>query len=215
MAIYQAGYLSPIKNKLGNAVGRRWRNLNVLSVYNGTPRNPRSTRQQLQRTKFAALARLAMSYANAANIGFAGAVAGTKNFGRSMFMKQNYKFVHSDTPGSATIDYEDLLLSQGSLTEADFGAASFSNPLEINVTNTDNSGVGTAKATDKLYVFAYCPEGQILLEQTAAAVRSDASVKITCPAFTVGQRAHVYGFAVSEDGEKTSATRYLGTGTIS
>lgn len=215
MAIYQAGYLSPIKNKLGNAVGRRWRSLNVLSVYNGTPRNPRTTRQQLQRSKFAALARLAMNFANAANIGFAVAVAGTKNFGRSMFMKQNYRFVHSDTPGSATIDYEDLTVSMGSLTDPQFGAASFSNPLEINVTNTDNTGVGTAKATDKLHVFAYVPESELLLEQTADAVRSDASVKITCPAFTVSQRAHVYGFAVSADGEKISATRYLGSGTIS
>lgn len=218
MAIYFAGYLSPIKNKLGNAVGRKWRTLDVLSAYNGHPRNPRTTAQQIQRGRFGAAAILAGAFGDAVLLGFEAVCKGTKIPQKSFFIKKNWESITSDTPGSITIDYTTLVIAQGTLVKPAMGAPTFTNPLEVGVVNTDNSGTGNAKATDYIYVFVYSPEaGAGIL--SSGNKRADASVTVDVPASMNGHRVHVWGFAYGdpdhENAGLVSGSTYLGTGTIS
>lgn len=217
MAIYFAGYLSPIRNKLGNAVGRKWRTLDVLSVYNGRPRNPRTEAQQLNRTHFGSLAFLAMAFNNVIKIGLKPICDGTPIPERSMFIKKNWDAVSVDTPGSATVSYDDIVISQGGLVEPVLANATFTNPLEVAVAQTDTSDAEGALATDIVRLFAYSPEagaGVMSDEET----RSTSTPKITVPAYMNGHRVHVWGFAYGKAGTtnagKVSGSLYLGTGTI-
>lgn len=212
MAIYDAGYLSPIKNKLGNAVGRRWRNLNVLAVYNGRPRNPQTEKQQLIRTRFAVAASLARALSRALWIGLLNVTKGTSVPPRSKFISMNWDFFHADSPGSGSVDYADLKIAEGALVEANFGSPSFSTPNSIVVNMTPNADGQDALASDLVYAVAYSPEDGTSV--MASKTREDSQITIDCPDRWAGQRVHVYGFATREDGSITSMSRYLGSGTV-
>lgn len=217
MAIYFAGYLSPFRNKLGNAVGRKWRTLDVLSVYNGRPRNPRSTAQQINRTKFAGAASLACSFNAAIKIGLKPICDGTPIPERSMFIKKNWDAIQCDTPGAATVDYTELVIAEGGLPEAQFGAASFADPLAVEVPMNDSSDGNQALETDKVRIFVYSPEAGAGMLSTEK-VRDDDSIAVNVPAYWNGHRVHVWGFcygaANTANAGKVSMSRYLGAGTI-
>lgn len=221
MAIYFAGYLSPIRNKLGNAVGRKWRTLDVLAVYNGRPRNPRTVAQQSARMKFGSLANLAMSFAPAIKIGFKPICDGTPIPERSMFIRKNYEEVEVQMQGGipvgCTVEYSAITLAEGVLPEAQFGAASFANPLSVEVPMTDSSDGGAALETDKARIFVYSPEaGAGMFGEEK--VRDDDSVACTVPAYWNGHRVHVWGMTYGAPGTanagKVSNSRYIGSGTI-
>lgn len=218
MAIYFAGYLSPIKNKLGNAVGRKWRTLDVLSAYNGHPRNPHTTAQQIQRGRFGVAATLAGAFGDAVMLGFEAVCKGTKTPQKSYFIKKNWPNIVSDTPGTVTIDYAELVIAQGTLVKPQMGSPTFTEPLEVAVTNTDNSGTGNAKATDYLYAFVYSIEAKAGILSTGNK-RADASVTVNVPDYWNGHRVHVWGFAYgdpsSDNAGLVSGSSYLGSGTIS
>lgn len=218
MAIYFAGYLSPIKNKLGNAVGRKWRTLDVLSAYNGHPRNPRTTAQQIQRGRFGSAAALAGAFGDAVMLGFEAVCKGTKIPQKSYFIKKNWESITSDTPGNVTIDYAELVIAQGTLVKPAMAAPTFLEPLEVAVVNTDNSGTGNAKATDYIYVFVYSPEAAAGV-LSSGNKRADASVTVNVPAAWNGHRVHVWGFAYGdpdhENAGLVSGSTYIGNGTIS
>lgn len=221
MAIYFAGYLSPIRNKLGNAVGRKWRTLDVLAVYNGRPRNPRTVAQQSNRMKFGALANLAMSFDSAAKIGFKPQCAGTPIPERSMFIRKNYEFVEvqmsGGVPAGCTVDYTSLVLADGALPEAQFGACSFNDPLSVEVPMTASSETVGALATDIVKLFVYSPEAGAGIFGDEK-YRDDASAACTVPAYWNGHRVHVWGMCWGAAGTanegKVSNSRYLGSGTI-
>lgn len=217
MAIYFAGYLSPIRNKLGNAVGRKWRTLDVLSVYNGRPRNPRTTAQQINREHFGVLGNLAMSFANMIALGFTRTCAGTPIPPRSYFVKENWNVVHVDSPGVATVDFTEIVCGKGTLVEAGYGAPDFSRPLSVTVPLTNNTGYGNALSTDKVQIFVYSPEA-LAGVMSIAKTRADDSVEAIVPSTMNGHRVHVYAItcgAPDTDNEGlNSVSRYLGGGTI-
>lgn len=213
MAICGAGYLSPIKNKLGNAVGRRWRNLNVLSVYNGSPRNPRTRAQQLNRTRFSSIAGLAMAYAEAIGLGFKPSTDGTNVPPRGMFIRKNWNYVHAEEVGIATVDYDELTLSSGSLTKPMVSSPTFTTPYTVTVTQEDTTARVRANADDRVIIAVFSPESFEMVTKEGS--RADASIDVAVPDVWVGQRVHVYAFAVDKDDTMASDSSYIGTGTIS
>lgn len=217
MAIYFAGYLSPIRNKLGNAVGRKWRTLDVLSVYNGRPRNPRTAAQQAQRTKFGFVAGLAREFASAAALGFKPLCDGTAIPQRSMFIKKNIESVDMSDPTAPSIDKESIVLAEGALPEADLAAPTFADPLSVKVVQTDSTGIPGASRNDSVYIYVWDAEaGTGIL--SGAKERDAATIEVNVPALWNGHRVYVYGFVVGGNDEnmgKVSNSRYLGSGTIS
>lgn len=217
MAIYFAGYLSPIRNKLGNAVGRKWRTIDVLSAYNGRPRNPRTTAQQINRTIFGAAASIARDFDYALKIGFKTQCDGTSIPERSMFIKKNYNTFKCDTPGACTVDYSALVLAEGTLPAAGFGNARFTNPLAVDVTMTDSSALPGALETDKIVLFVYSPEAGAGMP-SAIKLRDDDEISVTVPTQWNGHRVHVWGLTYgapnADNAGKVSNSVYLGSGTI-
>lgn len=218
MAIYNAGYLSPIRKKLGNAVGRKWRTLDVLAVYQPFVSNPNTEAQQLVRTRFGACATLSNAFKRALLLGFAGICKGTKVPERSMFIKKNWANIRCDTPGAATVDYTELVIAEGSLPEVLFGNVSFAEPLQVACPMTDTTGVDGADARDKVYMFVYSPEAGAGIVSDGRNTRADESISVNVPAYWNGHRVHVWGFAIGNGIDNKgviSDSRYLGSGTIS
>lgn len=218
MAIYNAGYLSPIRKKLGNAVGRKWRTLDVLAVYQPFVSNPNTDAQKNVRGKFGTLAGLAMRLAAVCEIGFSSICKGTKVPQRSMFISKNWDNISGEYP-AFSVSHEDLVLSAGSLNVPDYtGTLDFTSPLTVKQGLTSYSGTSTAfmDVDDNVYMVVYDPEAD--MSWFASVKRSDERVDVTVPALANGHRVHCYLFAVGADGKldegKVSNTLYLGTGTI-
>lgn len=214
MAIYFAGYLSPIRNKLGNAVGRKWRTLDVLAVYNGRPRNPRTTAQKRQRAAFGFCASVARAFSSAVNLGFKAICDGTPIPQRSMFIKKNISLVDASTPDAPIMTYADIVCAEGGLPNAAYGSVDVSDPLSVTVTLTDTSTVPGAAARDQVYLFIYNSEANQGLLAPAAA-RNDEDITVSVPAVWNGERVHVFGFVYNPDVNQSSDSVYVGTGTIS
>lgn len=218
MAIYNAGYLSPIRKKLGNAVGRKWRTLDVLAVYQPFVSNPNTNAQQLVRCRFGGAATLSNALKRALLVGFAGICKGTKVPERSMFIKKNWGSIHCDTPGTVTFDYTEMVIAEGALPECQFGNASFAEPLQVAVSMTDTSDIDGADSHDKVYLAVYDMESGTAVFSDGRNTRADESVSVNVPAYWNGHRVHVWGFAVGNGTDNKgviSNSRYLGSGTIS
>ena len=218
MAIYNAGYLSPIRKKLGNAVGRKWRTLDVLAVYQPFVSNPNTSAQQMVRGRFAMAAKLAMAFARALELGFAGICKGTKVPQRSMFIKKNWEHIMANSPSDITADYTEMVVAQGQLPEILFGNASFAEPLQVAVTMSDTTGIEGADPADKVYLLVYSPEAQAAVFSDGRSTRANESASVNVPAYWNGHRVHVWGFAVGAGTDNMgviSNSRYLGSGTIS
>lgn len=218
MAIYNAGYLSPIRKKLGNAVGRKWRTLDVLAVYQPFVRNPRTESQQLVRTRFGKLAQVAMMLSSGINKGFEGICNGTKVPQRSMFIKKNWGRVHADTPGSSTVDWEDLTIAQGGLALPAIGALTAPSALVIKLALNDD-GQGDPQVidpADEFYLVLANPSKNMgLISQ--AVLRVEEQMEMHVPANWVGDRLHAYVFAVgkgNQDLDKVSNSVYAGSVTV-
>lgn len=219
MAIYNAGYLSPIRKKLGNAVGRKWRTLDVLAVYQPFVSNPNTGAQQMVRARFGVAASLAMSFAAAVKLGFANICEGTKVPERSMFIKKNWNNIHADSPGSSiAVTYPDLVIAKGPLPEAVVGTPSCTDPLQIDATITDNTGAQGTSANDKVYMVAYSPEAQQSVMSDGRNTRAGETISLTVPATWNGHRVHVWAFTIGAGNNNMgviSNSRYLGSVTIS
>lgn len=218
MAIYNAGYLSPIRKKLGNAVGRKWRNLDVLAVYQPFVHNPRTESQQLIRTRFGGIAKVAMMLSVAVMKGFEVVCSGTKVPQRSMFIKQNWNRIHADTPGSYTVDWEDLIVSQGGLALPTVGALTAPSPNTLHlVLNDDGQGDPMViDAADEVYMAIANPSKKMGLI-SASTLRVEEEIEMAVPATWVGDRIHAYVFAIgggTQDKGKISNTVYGGSVTI-
>lgn len=226
MAIINGGLHGQAKKRVGNIVYRKWRNLNVAAKYQPNISNPDTEAQKLIRTRFAAISDLAGKLGAALILGFKAFVAGTKTPPKALFIKKNWPFVHADTPGTATIDYSDLQISDGPITAPDFGTIDLGTPQTIKVPINDNSGQ-TVSSSDEVYLVIHCPEvGQTILSE--AATRSDDSIVVEVPGDWNGTRVHVWGFAtwggevLSVQGIPVNHTKgdaspsvYIGSGDIS
>ena len=211
------GYMGPQIGKLGPAIGYLWKGRQVFRGHNPFVKDRNSEKQQLVRTRFKAVNSLMNSIGAAVNLGFGHLADTQRTLTRNLFLKANWDCVHADTPGAATVDYTELVIAMGHLPEAQFGAASFADPLSVEVPMTDSSEVIGADPRDKVYLFVYSPEaGAGMLGDVK--VRADESIACTVPAYWNGHRVHVWGFAVGagpdNEGE-ISNSRYLGSGTIS
>lgn len=218
MAIYNAGYLSPVRKKLGNAVGRKWRTLDVLAVYQPFVRNPRTKAQQLVRARFGKLAQIAMVLTAGINKGFEGICKGTKIPQRSMFIKKNWAYTHADEPDNVTVDWTDLQIAQGGLALPTIGALTAPSANTINLAlNDDASGDPTViDADDEVYMAVINPSKSMGL-LSRASLRMEEDITMLVPSNWVGDRLHAYVFAIGggdQDKDKTSNSIYGGSVTV-
>ena len=217
MAKISWGILDGFIGKVGTVVGSFWKGKPVMRAYKRQIRNRNSEAQQLVRTRFAAINSLAGAFLSAIQRGFFEVARRNRTTECNVFVQENWDHVHADTPGSATIDYDELTLAKGHLPEVQFGNPSFENPLEVTVPLADSATVIGTDRNDEAYIFVYDPEaGQGILSDPAKRVDEDIAVHV--PDYWNGHRVHVYGFAIGggiDNAGTISNSRYIGSGTIS
>lgn len=222
MAKYRLGVMGTFKNKVGIVVGRKWRNLNVMSAYQGDVKNPNTSKQQIVRMKFGALSSLAAAFSKTVRYGYAGVSAGTKVPQRCAFIKQNYEdnVVAVTLPDTIDVDYTMMQVSKGSHMEASFGSPNFDEPLTVKVAFSYQIIPDFSKDTDKVHLVVYNPgDNRVIMAQAAASAHT---ISCVVPNAWNGEVVHVWAFVIDGDVEglptdpnQVSNSHYIGNGSIS
>ncbi len=200
-----------VRGTVGTVIGYQWRGKWCLRARPRSVRNPRTERQQLNRTLFREVVR------------YAGALKGVLHLGmhaRSLAAHMtpcNY-FIHSNkdcfsmVDGRLAVDYEGLVVSEGPVAPVAFAAPAVGEDRVITVPFEKNPLHARAEAEDAVYLFALCPDlGASLL--SSPAYRRTKCVSLVVPDEWAGHEVHLYGFVADYAG-RASDSVYLGCGVL-
>lgn len=217
------GVLGNQYGKVGPVVARKFRNENVYSAYQGNVANPRTTKQQTHRFRFAAMSELAHNMACGAIFGFRTWAKGTKWSPRNVFQKYNWDNVKADGVDTLNIDYTSLVVAKGGLSNVSFDAPNFDTPNTVRVDFTDNAAACQRTANDKIYLVVYCPDMMQSILSQGETISPSGAVDVVVPNDWNGSKVHVWGFTRNEGdgvpelgimaGECSDST-YCGSGNI-
>lgn len=139
------GILGGFSGRVGTVVGSNWKTVHYMRALAVSVNNPRTDKQQHQRTKFG----MTVTFLKAINpyirIGYKDYTRRQSSFNAAM----SY-IIRNAVKGEGlnlSIDYAKVLVSRGSLMPA-FNAKSTVAGNKVTFTWTDNSGMGDARGTD-------------------------------------------------------------------
>lgn len=189
--------MGTFENKVGIVVGRKWRNLDVMSAYQPKVFNPNTKKQVEQRQRFGAASKLARGMKLGLAYGFAGVAAGTKSPARSRFVQANIPAVEFTWPDTIDIDYTMVKVSAGSHMNATFQAPTSTDPLEVAISFSLPVVEGFSTEDDNVCVVVYNPtDGNCVFGYARA---NSGSANIAVPSSWNGETVHVYGFVIGSE----------------
>ena len=214
MGTIKQGILGGFSGKVGTVIGSSWKGISYMRGQAQHVKNPRSAGQVDQRSKFNLALNFLQPNVPYIRIGYKSQAAKQTEFNAAMsYIVKNA--ITGASPNYA-LDYTKVMVSRGGLTQVTDAAASWAAATsKLTVTWTDNSGVGSALATDKEMHFVYNKDKNETIYNTEGATRTTHTMDITVPSDWVGDKVEVYLGMVSEDGALVADSIYLGEKTLS
>ena len=196
MAKYRLGVMGTFENKVGIVVGRKWRNLDVMSAYQPKVKNPKTKKQVEQRQRFLTASKLARDFRWIVGQGFGGVTAGTKCPPRGAFMRENLPAIDFTYPDTIDVDYTLLKVAKGNHLSGTFGTPSSNDPLTVKVSFSYDEGRLGVEGGDKVVLVAYNPaDGTMCIREFRA---NQGNIEMTVPNSWNGEDVYIYGFVVGE-----------------
>lgn len=202
------GVLGGFSGKVGNVVGGTWKGIDYMRIKPSNVSNPRSAGQVDQRSKFSTTLRFLQTMTDFLRVGFK--LYANKKTQFNAAMSYNLNNAMTGTYPNLMIDYSNALVSRGGLTGAANGAASSSGGA-VDFTWDDNSGSGSAFATDTALLVVYNPDKQESVYTIAGADRTTGMESLAVPAEFVGDEVHAFIGFISEDGKQVANSVYAGS----
>jgi len=208
MGVIKQGILGGISGKVGTVIGGTWKGIDYLRARPTSVSNPNSDKQQNQRSKFSTVLNFLKPFTGFLSVGFRNYA--TKMTGFNVAMSHNVKnAVIGDFP-NFSIDYQAALLSKGNLTGALNPSIGVFNVPDIIFEWSDNSGIGTAKATDLAMLVAYFEnEGEAVFQFTQV-TRNAGSATLPIPSVYNGSIAQCWIAFQATDSKEISNSQYVG-----
>lgn len=212
MGTYKKGILGAFSGTVGPIVGASFRGKDVIRSRPKKSSKPATEPQLMQRAKFAKAIQF-LTPANAIISDYYGTPSGSKsrfNMAMSYHITEAINYV-ADV---AVVDYTKVVYTKGNLLNAQnlIGQAAAGALLELTWTN--NSGQGEAKATDLLMVVVVEADTNNYEFYLNVDTRDSAGNNISLPAYLTGAAVHVYAFMASADGKINSTSQHLGMFTV-
>jgi len=211
MGTIKQGILGGFSGKVGSVVGGSWKGINYMRGRAASIKNPQTLQQMQQRNKFAVALSVLQPITAFIRVGFRRYAHKKTELNAAMSYTIRHAIV-GDYP-NYEIDYENLLVSRGTLTGANNATAT---PAagKIKLAWEDNSGIGEAQPTDKALVVAINPEKSEAAYITDGAPRSTKKEDLLVSPYWVGDDVEVYLGFISENGKDVASSSYLGTVTV-
>ena len=177
---------------VGGVVGFMWKGREALRSMAQNVRQPNTEAQLAQRMRFTLVAHLISSCRAMVNVGFKKVAAANQNSEYAQCMGYNIKNATTGTYPAISIDYDQVLLSMGSLPSIFDPRATATQDHEVHLTWIDNSMLSGAAATDHLNVCIHNITTGDSVVLNSAAARADTIGDVPYPALWAGDTAAVY-----------------------
>lgn len=204
------GILGGLSGKVGNVVGGNWKGIDYLRIKPSKVANPRTKGQVNQRNKFTASLEFLQPNIDFVKIGYKGFAVKKSEFNAAMSYVLNNAI--TGAAPDFEVDYQDALLSRGTLAGAVGGSTDLGVAGEVSFSWTDNSAGANANPDDKAMLLAYNPvkrESAYILD---GADRSTEQQTLSIPSSYAGDEIHLFMAFKTADGERVSNSVYLGSG---
>jgi hypothetical protein len=211
MGKIKQGILGGFSGKVGSVIGASWKGINYMRSIPQHVHNPRTEGQVNQRTKFAITLRFLQPLTDFLRTGFKLYAHKESPFNSAVAYTLRNAIIEPQ-PDKFFVEPYKVLVSRGGLTPAANASASTDlDPLSIAITWEDNSGVSSAKSTDKALsaIRNQTKSGEAICD-TAGAQRSAGTQTIVFPDDWAGDLIDVYLGFISENGKEVSNSVYLG-----
>jgi hypothetical protein len=215
MGKFNDGIFGSFSGRVGNVVGANWRGIDVLRKRPRKKPGRVGTASQLeQRAKFSMIIQFLNPIKEVAGTYFSKETKTKSRF--NLATGYNLKNALIDGPGNTfTLDFSKVLISKGELRGLEGGALAAAAGQVLDLSWTDNSGQGSAAATDLVLAVVYSPSLDLFqMYNPSTAVRGDASVQLTLPAYYNATEVHVWATVVSSDKKVAAVSTYMGTVTV-
>jgi hypothetical protein len=208
MAVTQNTLIGRSRQKIGGAVMRSWKGLNVLQSKPLTVANPKTDKQKAQRSALSQLVAMFRQYLSFIRIAFNEMPQGTTQW--AQLMKFNLKTGFTFTPPNATLKPDSLRLSSGTLIGAQ--DLTFTNPSGRNILIqwTDNSGQPGANSSDRAVAVILSGTGEIYYIATGSN-RTTEGMQFDVPGSTPFTQLHLYFYFDNSSLRKASDSQYIDT----
>ena len=212
MATYQHGITGAFKGKIGTVIGSSWLGIPYMKSRYRLKKNPDSSpEQQNQQNNFRIMGKFIRSMRSVIQLGFDNHLKGKLFFSRAMSYALLNAIDITTTPN--TINYSKILVTKGRYPNAAGLTASAGKSGNIIFKWTDNSGIGAAKATDRVVLVAYSPLQKQVLYTKNDGVRSDGTAELNVSNFK-GLTLETYVTFLKADETDVSSSIYTGQVTI-
>ncbi len=172
------GILGGFSGRVGTVVGSNWKSVHYMRALAVSVSNPRTDKQQHQRTKFGMTVAFLKAINPYVRVGYKSYTQRQSSFNAAM----SY-IIRNAVKGSGlelSIDYSKVLVSRGSLMPV-FNAKSIVEDNKVIFSWTDNSGMGDAAKTDLAMPLAYNKDKGEAVYLTAADTRAKATTELALP----------------------------------
>jgi len=211
MGKIKKGILGGFTGKVGTVVGAYWKGIAYMRSLAGSTRNPKSAKQTQHRLKFAMLSTFLSRILGFVNIGFRDQATSMTEMDAAF--KTNFQNVFSGTYPDYELLYNKLLVSKGNL-EMPYSPSAVIDSQMLNVSWTDNSGIGRAEDTDQAMLLVYnSAKGQAVYSLNAGN-RSERLATLTLPSAWSGDSVDIWMAMHKADTTLTSDSVYLGNFSI-
>jgi hypothetical protein len=205
------GILGPVSGTVGTVIGATWKTIPYLRSQPNKRKRTSTVDQIDQQLKFAVVMSFLQTMVGLLQLTF-------KKYANKMSeinaaFSYNYHNAITGTSPDYVIDYPNALVSRGDLPNGSAPNATVTAGT-VHYTWTDNSGSGTATATDEAVLIVYCPQLNLTIFNPAAAIRSAASATLNVADFT-GQTVQTWIAFLSDDGLSASNSFFTGELTVS
>ncbi len=209
MGVINQGILGGVSGKVGNVVGGNWKGIDYLRIMPASIANPQTPAQMDQRSKFITVINFLQPVKDFIKVGFKNYAVKMTQFNSAM--SYNLKNAITGEYPDYAIDYDNALLSRGSLAMSLNGAAASPSAGVIAFTWDDNSAEGNANATDKSMMVVLNPtkgEATFILD---GATRSAGSQNVDIPTNYSGDTVECFLAFISEDGLTVANSKHVGS----
>src|SRR5574344_565546 len=211
MGTIKQGILGGFSGKVGTVIGGSWKGISYMRSQAQSVKNPRTDGQLSQRSKLALALDFLKPLTDIVRTGFK--LYTNKQTAFNAAMSYTLANAISGDYPDYELNFASALISRGSLTSATNGAATSANG-SVTVTWGDNTGVGTAKATDKALIAVLNADKGEAVTVSAGEARSTVTQTVSVPADWVGEEVQVYLGFISADAKEVANSVYLGAVTV-
>jgi hypothetical protein len=212
MATYEKGANGIFSGKVGSVVGSSWKGIHYIKgLSNNIENYVPSEAQQGQRNKINVAGNFMKSLKLLVKLGFDNDVPNRAPYNTAIAYVMKNALDSTTNPYS--IRYSKVLITRGEYPGADNIAATPGTSGQILFSWTDTTGLGQAKANDKVVVAAYSPILNQFIFNSNAAIRSAGTVTLSADAFK-GQTVETYIAFMKTDGSDISSGVHSGQVTV-